>query len=816
MIPSELQQQPIWCMWRRETRDGKPTKIPYSPHSTKRAESNNPSTFGDYELALERYRTEDFDGMGILLSNGYSAIDIDHCCVDGVISDFALSVIDTMRCYTEYSPSKTGLRIIFKTPDNFKYDSNTYYIKNPNNGMEIYVCGMTNRFVTMTGNTAYNYPLREVSDELQIVLDTYMVRPVKKSSANTNTNTAPTTPNLSDDELLTKALRNERFRALFEGDMSAYNNDHSSADLALCNMLAFWTRCDYAQIDRLFRRSQLFRPDKWAAREDYSRTTIAKAIASCNTVYDPQAQHTIWDKLGVPAMQTGEWTVSNNGVTLYVPPSKKNAEPAERHITHTPLFPAAYLENLSEGVYKIKINFIHNGVQKHIICDKETISNKSKIVSLSNSGIGVTTENASALVRFFSDMEQINGNIIPHYKSVSHLGWVNNEFLPYGSNVKFDGETSNKSLYAAISQAGDYAAWCNYTHKLRANKYVRLMMAAAFASPLIERVNTLPFVFHLWGSTGKGKTVALMIAMSIWGNPASGQLTRTMNMTNAAMMDSVAFLRNLPFAGDELQTIKTNDMKYDKLIMQITEGIERSRMYYNKQLPSRSWHCSFLFTGEERCTNDYSGGGTKNRVIEVEADGAIVDDGNAVCNFITSNYGYAGKYFIDYVRNRDITSTYREIYASVIKQCETTPKQAMAAAMLLLGDKISTECIYTNETPLTVDDIEPYLKADSEVDVAVRAYDYLLDWIAVNNSKFVGGNYERWGIIEGKDVYIISSVLKQALQDKGFSFDAVKKAWARDGMLVMYQNKFVQRKSIDGQLPYCIHIRWVDTMTNTL
>lgn len=806
MIPQELINEARWCVWKRETRGGKPTKIPYNPTTNQRAESNNPETFCDFRFADEAYRIDsEYNGVGILLSNGFSAIDIDHCCEDGVISDFALTIVERMKSYTEYSPSKTGLRIIFKAP-NLKYDKEKYYLKNPHNGVEIYVCGVTNRFVTITGNTIYNYPLREADESLQSVLDECMVRP--NATKKTACKEVLPTASVSDEQLLSKAMRNEKFRALFEGDMSAYNNDHSSADLALCNMLAFWTGKNAEQMDRLFRQSQLYRSEKWGNREDYSRSTIQKAINNCAEVYNPQKSNGIWDKLDIPPMKTGSWTVNNLGVYYYVPNKNQEEEPIEKHITHTPLFPAAYLENISEGVHKVKIAYLYNGVQRHLVCDREAVANKSKIVALANYGIGVTTANAAALVNFFAEMEHINGNIIPHYKSVSHLGWAGNEFLPYGDGVKFDGETNSKSLFSAISQSGDFDEWVKYTHRLRENKYIRLIMAASFASPLIERVNALPFVFHLWGSTGKGKTVALMIAMSIWGDPSAGKLTRTMNMTNAAMMDSVAFLRNIPFGGDELQTIKSNDMKYDKLIMQITEGIERARMHYNKLLPARSWHCAFLFTGEERCTNDFSGGGTQNRVFEVEADGEIVSNGNAVCNFITQNYGYAGKHFIDYVSKRNFNYDYNEIFDRVINECNTTAKQAMAASMLLLGDKIACECIYKNEKPLTPSDVAEYVKEETEVDVSVRAYDYIIDWITINGNKFYSSDYgERWGAIYDGSAYVIVSVLKQALQDKGFSFDAVKKSWANSGLLVMYQNKYIQRKFLDGQKPYCVQIK---------
>lgn len=71
--------------------------------------------------------------------------------------------------------------------------------------------------------------------------------------------------------------------ALWAGDLSAYHDDHSSADLALCSKLAFWFGRDPVRIDRVFRRSALYR-DKWL-RQDYRTKTIDKAIASCQNTY---------------------------------------------------------------------------------------------------------------------------------------------------------------------------------------------------------------------------------------------------------------------------------------------------------------------------------------------------------------------------------------------------------------------------------------------------------------------------------------------------------------------------------------------------
>jgi primase-polymerase (primpol)-like protein len=98
---------------------------------------------------------------------------------------------------------------------------------------------------------------------------------------------------LNDDELLAKARmakNHAKFCALYDrGDISAYAST-SEGDLALCAILAFWAGPEAEQIDRLFRRSALFRQKKWdvahfADGQSYGQATIAKAVAGTREFY---------------------------------------------------------------------------------------------------------------------------------------------------------------------------------------------------------------------------------------------------------------------------------------------------------------------------------------------------------------------------------------------------------------------------------------------------------------------------------------------------------------------------------------------------
>jgi len=92
--------------------------------------------------------------------------------------------------------------------------------------------------------------------------------------------------NLTDDEILAKApeaVNGAKFTRLFNGDCSGYQSQ-SQADQALFDILAFYCRCDAAQMDRLFLLSGLANREK-AKRADYRNRTIAKAIAGCRETY---------------------------------------------------------------------------------------------------------------------------------------------------------------------------------------------------------------------------------------------------------------------------------------------------------------------------------------------------------------------------------------------------------------------------------------------------------------------------------------------------------------------------------------------------
>lgn len=470
-----------------------------------------------------------------------------------------------------------------------------------------------------------------------------------------------------------------------------------------------------------------------------------------------------------------------------------------------PILPVERYNNVDTDTEKIKLSFYRDKRWRDIVVDCGMVLNKNSIAQLADRGVLVTSESAKDLVRYFSEVISLNEQEIPLYNSIGRLGWIDGGFVPYADSIKFDGEQDFKSIYDNVRECGDYAVWLEHIKELRKDISIRLVLAASFASPLIEVVGALPFILHLWGTTGFGKTVSLMVASSVWGNPEMGCLTRTMNMTANAMARTSCFLYNIPFCADELQQIKQNWVNYDSLIMYLTEGIDRGRAKAKGGVEqTKIWKNSFIFTGEEPITKGASGGGVKNRVIEIECENKIIADGNHTANLVKANYGHAGRAFIAYLSHlietddKSIKDEYKMLFKGILDATDTTDKQALSMALILLADKIACECIFDDE-PLAIEQVKQYVVSESAVRIEERAYDELIALISRNVNKFSEFSADAWGRISDNVAIINKQVLEQELQKMGFDFGSLKKGWDKMGYIIKNSaGRYIHQTKVNG------------------
>ena len=270
-FPNTLQALDNWVVWKRETRDGKATKIPYSRTGHKAA-SNNIQTWCSFAEITEYYsRKKDiYNGLGFMISDGIVFVDVDHCIsYDGAIDERGKDILAAFpESYAEISQSGRGIHIFTRgeIPKSFN---------NRKTGVEMYNFG---RFCAITGNAIQALEPTEEQDGIFYVYNKYS----NHSGTSVRTYSEPLQTGIStrsDRWIIAHARdiqgkRGRDFRTLFDGDISTYESA-SEADSALCTLLAFWCDRDQAQMDRIFRMSGLYRP-KWE-RQDYRNRTLSHA-----------------------------------------------------------------------------------------------------------------------------------------------------------------------------------------------------------------------------------------------------------------------------------------------------------------------------------------------------------------------------------------------------------------------------------------------------------------------------------------------------------------------------------------------------------
>ena len=517
-------------------------------------------------------------------------------------------------------------------------------------------------------------------------------------------------------------------------------------------------------------------------------------------------------------LQCGPWKATDLGVSIQKFDGR--GMPLQVSACSHPILPVEILKNVDTGEERVKLAYYKYGQWDRVIVNREVCADNNSIVrSLSRIGIDVTSDNAKYLVRYISDCIGMNPAKLEPRRSINRLGWSGSDFMPYADDIVYDGDREYDSYFKNIKSCGSFEVWKKHCSTLRKNKIVRMAFAASFGSVLIEVLRILPFVFHLWSSdSGTCKTVAIMAGMSIWGNPKLGALTKIMNTTKVGIMRSAAFLYSIPYAGDELQTMKDKwTTNFDQMIYQVTEGVERIRGRASGGVEdTKTWHNSFLFNGEEPITKANSRSGSKNRVIEIEVEGQLMENGNHTVSVLAENHGHAGRLLVEYLQNTEHDSLREEYKAYFDAMCrlDTTEKQAMAMSCMLVADRILAEQIFTDEEPLTVSDVKMYLKSANEVDVAERAYQMVLNWIAKNPVRFQNPNEpdavnkgEAWGRIdmdmdhlEIPPVAVVNKdVLCEFLDKCGMDYMAVSKKWAAKNRLVRNsQGKFVHNTKVYG------------------
>ena len=496
-------------------------------------------------------------------------------------------------------------------------------------------------------------------------------------------------------------------------------------------------------------------------------------------------------------------------------------------ISH-PIMPVKRVTNIETFEAKTEIAFQRgNDPWKTVTVSRKKLASAQRIVDLAELDVNVNSENARELVKFLGDIESRNYNELPRQKSVGHMGWLpDGQFMPYVSDITYDGESAELTkVYNELRPTGSKDEWFRIARAVRSGDSVpaRIALAAGFAAPLIRKFNMLPFFVHIWGEKGCGKTVALMLAASIWGNPEVGGFVKSFNGTRVSFETHAAFCGNLPVCLDELQVVNDSRKNFDEIIYMLCEGASKSRGTRDGGMQvQRRWSTCMITTGEMPIIQSNSGGGAAVRTIEVNYKYQPLfgtdEKAREAASVLKMNYGWAGQRFIEAVQQPELMeileTTQKKYFADLSENVDA--KQVLAASIVLAADRLAAAAVFGDELYLKPDDIREFLLSKTDSDVNLRCYNWLMGVIGTNPRRFDPEdqqNGEQWGVIDEPDnrVYIIRSVFDRLLRQEGYSPGAFLD-WANKKGILKRDSahgnvRLTTRKRFNGVLTACVAVK---------
>lgn len=657
-IPTALTTCGNWSVWRYEL-DGrgawkKPPRKAVPPFP--KIDPTQPERWCSFEQAKTAYERGKVDGIGFALDGkGVVAVDLDHCLDPdtGELTEDARAVVTEFDgTYIERSPSGCGIRIFCRG----QLPKGGY--KSAEHGFEVY---QARRYMTVTGQTMCQpgTGVEESQEALDWLLAAYFsdsqaeAAPVvieASASPQGGTEGGP-----SDDDVLRVARREAKFSNLYDaGNLDPYNGDHSSADLAMMNKLAFYSG-EPSQMARLFQASALGQRDK-ANRPDYIERTVNKALADTPKRFDWSRDRRGYagsqKKLGNKGNKvtnsinpsndgssrefvavTKEENLGNTGNNFapyyftrfpdgrvvdgigqpheevrapglyFVGVSLKGSEPE----WEAPLWisiPFELLASCDDGeghghCLVIRFKSIHGKVQTWTVPRSLIVTQGGAEISQKLYGMGfrMSLKHGAAHIREFLNWAKPDVTAL----AVPRTGWARNHFVlpdrvfgPDPSSVFYQTDDPSPSRFGV---SGSLTGWRKgVATPVEPYDLPVFAISAAFAGPLVGPLSIQTGGFHFVSTSSTGKTNAMRWALSVWGRHE--KLVQTWFGTKVGFEMTAASYSDCLMVLDELGQADPRDVG-DLIYLLCNEA---GRMRGNARLTYRSiqrWSLMLLSTGEK-------------------------------------------------------------------------------------------------------------------------------------------------------------------------------------------------------------------------
>ena len=399
-----------------------------------------------------------------------------------------------------------------------------------------------------------------------------------------------------------------------------------------------------------------------------------------------------------------------------------------------------------------------------------------------------------------------------------------------------------KEIAAALHARGTYEAWQVAVAGVMQHPRVAIGYFAALAAPLLTLIDEADnFGLEYACVTSRGKTTAIRVPASVWGQPDDRQgVIRTWDASRTNVERTAAALASMPVILDD--TKRAHDTKaVGQFVYDFMSGQGRGRATIEGLAPTGVWRSVLLSTGEAPLTSFSEDGGVRARVIEIASmpfERADADTGLFVVrlrNALLENYGHAGPRYIAWLQKSEVRIALQPLYRHWRDQWlflaaghPVASRMAGYFATLTVAG-LASQALFalpaTQEEVLAIlrriwDEVAPSM---ADADPPKRALQQVREWTSIHPTSFWGrhrhdpkgqvippngGWAGQWDlVVNWTEVSFITIKLEEILRELGHDSEGVISAWAERGWLVKDHGRRTVKRNVAGDKVRCYVIR---------
>jgi hypothetical protein len=440
----------------------------------------------------------------------------------------------------------------------------------------------------------------------------------------------------------------------------------------------------------------------------------------------------------------------------------------------------------------------------------------------------VNSENRREMVRWLDAFRRCNEDLIPNI-DVNEVGGyqekggflLGNEYIGGGDeSVVYDASGKGESQIAdgLAVKRGTMDGWRDAMRHVHGRPKLELALYASLAAPLLRPLGASNFCLEWAGKTSGGKTTALSLAASVWGECRESEpdcLLRSWSATPVGVERYMQAMNDLPCFLDDTQAAEIRQGKrptLQQVIHNLTGG-EKLRGDKSGSRRAIRYRTIVLSTGEEPITELMQGGGAAARALVIwgsPTDGLDHREVHSLRESFAQNCGHAGQEWIEFISKnkekwsdwRALFEQYREKYLSLmenVKDKGVAGRQASYLAVIGVSAHLAVDALDLPWGSDESDPVEPCIALFAAESAKISRPESALESIA----SYVGGRMhavlgsgacdERkppssgWiGQVSARTscLFLYTSQLRIILDELGYQSGSIIRQWRDSGVLI--------------------------------